>query len=473
LKPLRLISLFAGIGGFERAFTRHGVKALCSVEINPNCRAVLRRHFPLTKLLDDVTKCDQANLPDSDILSFGWPCQDLSSAGLRRGFNGERSVLFFEALRITDEKRPLAITWENVPGLLSSCSCRECGKRCGDCGELAGADDEQCAVCGSDKLRGRVLQAHRGADLYAIVSSLNIIGYSGAWTLLDARYFGVPQRRQRLFGVFTRLDLGAERCAQILSLPARLQWNPEASGQEGQIVAGTLTHSARKSSPNGGNAGMLVAGTISAGNGHSPVSNGTPTNLVAGTVSAKWKKGTGGPSGDECQNLVTAFPGRMSGTLVSVHDNISPSVTCINPTAVAIQNCTRGKSQNGLGIAEPGEPCYTLDCASQHGVAFKPSHYTRDKDGAPSHIAPPLVPNADKVDQEAVVLTDVAVRRLTPRETERLQGYPDDWTAFGLDEHGNRVEMADTTRYEMTGNSVAVPCVDWIAGRIVDELRRG
>lgn len=113
-----------------------------------------------------------------------------------------------------------------------------------------------------------------------------------------------------------------------------------------------------------------------------------------------------------------------------------------------------------------------LDTLGGSAVAFKPSHYTRDKDGAPSNITPPLVPDADKGDQEAVILTEMAVRRLTPRETERLQGFDDDWTAWGLDEKGNRVEMADTTRYEMTGNSVAEPCVDWIAGRLVAELQK-
>lgn len=480
MKSPRLISLFAGVGGFELAFTRAGAKLVCSIEINANCRAVIRRHFPKHKIIEDVRSANRDNVPDGDILTMGFPCQNFSAAGLREGFNGEHSVLFFEGLRIVDEKRPCDVVWENVPGLLSSCSCRSCGKRCRVCGELAGADDEQCQVCGSDQLRGKVLPAHRGADLYAIVSAFNVIGYSGAWTLLDSRYFGLSQRRQRLFGVFTRLDSGAERCAEILSLAARLHWNPEKGRPTGKSVAATLTHSARKSSPNGGNCGCLVAGPIAhtlTGKGcdasEDGTGRGTPLTVVAGTVSAKWKKGTVGPAGDECQNLV-AFPGRMSGTQCGVQDNIAPSVTQMgrvavanvtpvnlvqvtskqnrsnpepgDPTptldtvgkmAVAIQNCTRGKAQNGLGVANPGDPSYTLDCASQHGVA-----------------------NTD------------SVRRLTPRETERLQGFPDQWTAWGIDENGKRVEMADTTRYEMTGNAVSVPPVEWIAGRLLNDIHR-
>ena len=126
----RLTSLFAGIGGFERAFQNHGAEPVCSVEINENCRHVLRRHFK-HKLLEDVTKCGAVEIPSTDILTFGWPCQDLSSAGLRRGFNGERSVLFFEALRITDEKRPAYVVWENVPGVLSSGDGRDFGSQIG------------------------------------------------------------------------------------------------------------------------------------------------------------------------------------------------------------------------------------------------------------------------------------------------------------------------------------------------------
>ncbi len=120
------VSLFAGVGGFEIAMKNHNVKVVASVEIDKNCQSVLARHFPESKIFDDVTKVKGSDLldagfePSSGIITGGFPCQDLSVAGKRAGLAGERSGLFWEIARLVEETQTEYFVLENVPGLLSS-----------------------------------------------------------------------------------------------------------------------------------------------------------------------------------------------------------------------------------------------------------------------------------------------------------------------------------------------------------------
>jgi DNA (cytosine-5)-methyltransferase 1 len=152
-----------------------------------------------------------------------------------------------------------------------------------------------------------------------------------------------------------------------------------------------------------------------------------------------------------------AFDGRQSDVL-QYGDKSGPLDTDAHSVAVAIR--TAQTLSNGHGFND--ETPYTLDRAQGQAVAFKPSHYTRDKDGAPSDIAPPLTKETDRGDQEAVLFSGMAVRRLTPRECERLQGFPDDYTLIPY--RGKPV--ADGPRYKALGNSMAVPVMRWIGERI-------
>lgn len=211
MESIKFISLFAGVGGFDLAFERSGMECVAQVEIDPSCRAVLGEHFPGVPRFDDIRTVGAHNLPGCDIVCGGFPCQGLSVAGKRKGLADDRSGLFWEMLRVIYEIRPKIVVWENVPGLLSTCSCSKCGRCCTECGAVAGGDDESCSVCGGTKFSGRVLQNHRGADFYAIISAFDRVGFDGAWRILDAQYFGVPQRRRRLFGVFVGRDFGNSR----------------------------------------------------------------------------------------------------------------------------------------------------------------------------------------------------------------------------------------------------------------------
>lgn len=148
-------SLFTGIGAFDLAFERRGVKTKWQVEINSYCRKVLAQHFPDAQRFEDVTKCDRHNLKKVDILSGGFPCQDISTAGKGRGLQGERSGLWKEMLRIICELRPRYIIVENVSALLD-----------------------------------------RGFS--TVLRDLATAGFNAEWSVFRASDFGLPHKRERL-----------------------------------------------------------------------------------------------------------------------------------------------------------------------------------------------------------------------------------------------------------------------------------
>ena len=272
--------VFAGISGFGLGAERAGIRTVWRIEIDRACQSVLRRHYPDTPLYDDVLECGVHNLEKVDILCGGWPCQDLSVAGKRAGIYGERSSLFFELVRLTRELRPSFLVWENVPGLLS---------------------------------------AGNGRDFAKVLMALDSIGYCGAWTMLDAQWFGVAQRRRRIFGVFAQSNIGAGCCAEILSFVARGAWDTPPRREAGEGVAittvGSLDSGGADRPGSHGYAGMMSGAQQSVNAGHiiaNPLgakASGWRGDLdndtyVAGSVSSKWAKGIGGPTGDEAYNLV-------------------------------------------------------------------------------------------------------------------------------------------------------------------------
>lgn len=218
---LTAVSLFAGIGGIDLALQRAGVEVVAAVEIDPAARGVLADRFPDVKLFNDVCEVTGDELraagfvPDRGILAGGWPCQDLSVAGRRAGLGGARSGLFWQVVRLLAELGPRWFLLENVPGLLSAvCP-----------GDPADAGAEQLAVEGEhDGLtRGRgacpggCMDAHGGA-MGLVVGSLADLGYGLAWRVLDAQFFGVPQRRRRVFFVGRLGDGGGS--VEVLLEPA-------------------------------------------------------------------------------------------------------------------------------------------------------------------------------------------------------------------------------------------------------------
>lgn len=168
-------SLFAGIGGFDHGFEQAGYQTAWQVEINPLCRAVLADRFPNAQQFEDVCEVGAHNLSPVDVLTGGFPCQDVSSMGARAGLAGARTGLFWEVCRILTEIRPQWLVLENVVGLLTS---------------------------------------NGGQDFGVVLQALAERGYVGCWRVLDAQYFGVAQRRRRVFLV---AGLGRQPPAGLLS----------------------------------------------------------------------------------------------------------------------------------------------------------------------------------------------------------------------------------------------------------------
>lgn len=359
-------SLFSGIGGFDLGFERAGMKCAWQCEIDKHCQKLLRDKWPHAQLYDDVTKIGVDNLGRVDLICGGFPCQDVSVAGKRAGLAGERSGLWHEFRRILDELRPGWTVIENVPGLLSS---------------------------------------NGGRDFAAVIRGLVELGYGVSWRILDAQYFGLAQRRKRVFIVG---HFGDGCAAEILFERQSLSWDSRPSRTAGQRVAKSIM---RGSSNPGVNPpgrrqeddeNIVISGTLGAhktgGRGGSDMdTNGA--YIISPSVTSKWAKGSGDPSGDECQNL----------TVVPIQE---------------IGKRQSGTPMNGVGYGNDGDPMFTLQRSAEHGVAYS-----------------------------------MGVRRLMPIECERLQGFPDNHTAA----------FSDSTRYRMLGNAVAVPVAEWIGQRIIEQ----
>ncbi len=510
---MRFGSLYSGIEAASVAWLPLGWKCQFVAEFEKFPSAVLAHHYPDVPNLGDVTKVDWEEVRATrpiDCLVFGSPCQSFSVAGKRLGLDDPRGHLALYGLRVLDRLRPGWFVFENVPGLLSSGGGRDFGSFLGTVGEL---------------------------------------GYQCAWRVLDAQYFGVAQRRARVFVVGYLGDW--RRAAAVLFERESLQGNPPPRPETRKDVAPTISAGTRGGGGlgtdfdcDGGLVASAVAPTLSAG-GNSTGGDRPPDTTV-----------------DTADSLIVMASGQANAEIVRDGE---PSLTCLHEAPIVAH-------------------------------AFKASHFTRGKDGAPSELAPPLSADADKGDQDKLVFADVAdpiaanqartytregsknfrmsnvafgftakdhgqdlgeeiaptlrsgnategnanggvmpavafaqnsrsevrrmggdgqiagalaadagaqqqtylasstaVRRLTPRECERLQGFPDDYTripgvsnggwrdvdegedleelrALGmpLRQRGNtwRVKDPDGPRYKALGNSMAVPVMRWIGERI-------
>ncbi|WP_449065008.1 DNA (cytosine-5-)-methyltransferase [Planomonospora algeriensis] len=533
------VSLFAGIGGFELALQRAGVRTVASVEIDKAARGVLARRFPDSTLFDDVRTVTGEQLlaagftPRTGILTGGFPCQDLSVAGQRAGLDGQRSGLFFEIVRLARQLQPQWLLLENVPGLLSS---------------------------------------HRGQDMGIVVQELANLGYGVSWRVLDAQFSGVPQRRRRVFIVGCLGDLAG--AAEVLFEPDGSGGHPAprraarktAAGGAGRGAAagcrawgtsavdpdiagplgantgghrtdldsvgayvttnGTVTHTLRcgylMSAEDGTGRGTPIVAYDPAAGREQPVEATVTAGAekpVEPTVTARAEK-----PGEAvttlgrvthsltCEGCDASEDGTGRGTPIVAYDlaqitnptcrsNPQPGSPCPalcasgRPAVTAIPVALRGRDgSSSLEHGQPGDPAYALRTggggSSMPMVATAPAEVvpevadtlrTHPRSGSNTVGAVVAVsatvtakwakgtggPAGDEtqnllVDGETGDLMAGGVRRLTPRECERLQGYPDDWTIQSGDK-----PQADSPRYRQLGNSVAVPVVEQIGRRLV------
>ena len=400
--------LFAGIGGFGLGFDNAGMQTIWHVEIDKNCQNVLRRHYPDTLILADVCEVGKHNLSYVDVISFGSPCQDLSIAGRRKGLiDGTRSNLFFEAIRIVDELKPVIAVWENVPGALSSNSGRDFAK---------------------------VLGAFRDIGARDI-----------AWRILDAQYFGIPQRRRRIFLV---ADFRGERAAEVLFEREGVPGHPPARRKAGEEVAYSIraspSHSGDKG--DGGINTTLLAYNIQQNDGGEHKRKDRPN---------------GGMYVNETEQSLTVGGTDLTAICMStgqanagiVKDG-SPSLTGAHEQPIVATSWTLrgGKEGGGKGYLGLEDRAMTLGGQEQMIWEMQHASETYRESG---NIAPTLQQRMGTGGNQVPL---VGVRRLTPTECERLQGFPDGWTDG----------QADSPRYRQLGNAVAVPVVEWIGRRIIE-----
>jgi DNA (cytosine-5)-methyltransferase 1 len=362
---MKVVSLFAGAGGFDIGFERAGFQIVAHVEKDAQCRKLLAARWPDAIALDDVCTAGANNLPACDVITYGFPCQDLSVAGKRAGLAGGRSGLFYEATRIINELRPTYCLFENVPGLLSS---------------------------------------DGGRDFARVLMEMDRIGYCGAWRVFDAQYLGVAQRRRRCFGLFARVDIGAKRCAEVLLKSEGVPGDIAQSRKAGQ----GLTHSDAPSRTSSGR-GVERAGES---RGQDPVVAVPATGAT-----------------------LRAYSGRNQ-----IESDYIP----------AVANCLQ--ERDAKGADSDTKPGYLIPVACLMDQGGGRMEVQRDIAGTlrrEAHGNNPAVNHG------------MSVRRLTPTECERLQGFPSDWTAG----------FSDSVRYRMLGNAVTVNVAEWIARRLVKHVQ--
>jgi DNA (cytosine-5)-methyltransferase 1 len=432
--------LFNGIGGFPLAAVKVGIKPVWASEIEAAPISITKRHFPEMRHLGDIGKLDGAEIEPVDIITFGSPCQDLSITGRRAGLAGVRSSLFMEAVRIIKEMRiatngkyPARIVWENVPGAFST-------NRGGDFLTVI----EEIA-----KIAEPGLSIPRPPEKYRWMAAGSIMGncWSLAWRVLDAQYWGVPQRRRRIFLV---ASFGNQCAGEILFKPESWAGVNAEGGSEGEGIAANTQSGAYSAGFNGWRS---ITGSIEYEKDRAPCIQATmPPNVI--TNSQKQYTVEIGYSSDRVQLYPeTAVTIKSNGGGLGAKTGLYclPSAYCIVGNTIDRTEKTGG---NGTGVSE--EISYTLNTIDRHAVTVPVSRkgydcYKESETGK-------TLQASDDITTADLIVTDYSVRRLTPIECERLQGFPDGWTEYGHD--GKRI--SDSQRYKALGNTVAIPCVVFI-----------
>ncbi len=425
---MKYLSVCSGIESASVAWQPLGWECLGLSEIEKFPSAVLAHHYPDVENFGDMN--DYQSWPDlkPDVLVGGTPCQSFSVAGLRAGMDDPRGNLALVFVALAARYSPTWFVWENVPGVLSSTE---------------------------------------GRDFGSFIGAMVKLGYGIAYRVLDAQYFGVAQRRRRVFVVG---HLGDWRdSAEVLFEPESLRRNPPPSREAGKKVAGTL---ASRSTAGGGlgtdtelDGGLIpdVAATVLSGapndggpshgarSGHAKDSTLIPE--VANPLTARMYKGIN-TTCDEGQTPIV-----VHGTQDPIHSDIAmplqeKNAGQENEVIAFAQNQrdeVRPMEVAGALAAEPGMKQQTYIGSFQQNSMGGRGTLGYDED---TKVLRPIKPQPD----HQMLQIGSSVRRLTPLECERLQGFPDGYTKIP--------KSSDSGRYKALGNAMAVPVMAWIGRRI-------
>lgn len=457
--------------------------------------------------LGDITKIHGDQIEPVYCITFGSPCQDLSIAGRRAGLAGERSGLFMEAVRIIKEMRrathgsyPVVVIWENVPGAFSS-----------NGGEDFRAVLEELArVEEPDASIPRPPRGGRWSKAGAIAGN----GWSLAWRQLDAQYWGVPQRRKRIALV---VDFAGGRAGEILFERESLPGHPDQSiptWQEATRTAGNRpTGNDRMVGQQGGQAYTLKIRSGCAGGGKGALvqteKTGTlstlqdqtlfqPVYCLAGNIIDRSETAGANGSGvkeNQSYTLNTVdrpavaykvFDARGNGdgktvpTITGDHESRVTDYTAILTASYGVgngqTNVSASKETSGTLTTMHDPQAVALEYRRERlcaGFAYKAG---AKANGIGYEVEKMGTLYAERHDAAVIEKTiQWIVRRLTPTECERLQGYPDGWTDIGewTDTKGKKHKAADSPRYKALGNSIALPQWFWIAQKMKQYLPAG
>ena len=482
---MHYFSSFTGAGGFDLAVPEDWQRVGFS-EIDKYANMVLRYRFPDVKNYGDINAIKWEEVPDFEVLFGGTPCQDLSLAGKRKGLAGERSGLLFKFVEALKAKKPEYFVWENVKGALSS---------------------------------------NQGWDFAEVLNQFSEAGYRRWWQVLNAKHFGVPQNRERIFIVGFR-----DRS------PPEVFFEPENGNKNNEEGAVVRTFTA------GGHSGGLHSNStaIIVDSGGTEGQTPRPQEVVP-ALTATYYKGDTAKHYAERGNRTLILNNKVlklsqEAKPIEIAKNKSISGRVYSPIGIAISLKANGgglgvktglyavqavltpdrekKRQNVRRFKNSGEPMFTLTGQDIHGIKIIGNIYPsggeagkvvssegiyptvkQGKRGGAAGLPPiaiihnmqPTSPNRTSADRGGsghltktdgttytidtgntnAVQLDNQIRRLTPRECERLMSWPDDWTRWGTDEKGNKIEISDTQRYKMAGNGVVSNVVKWLIENVI------
>lgn len=565
-------SLFSGSGGFELASAIFGIEPRWASEIEPLPMLITKKNFPDMPHHGDIRYMNGGKVETVTVIAGGSPCQDMSVAGQRAGLDGSRSNLFHEQIRIIKEMRehdrkagrtdkyirPRFMVWENVPGAFSSNKGKDFQAVLQ---AIVSVTDDTATVPLPPKGKWQSAGCIMG-DTYSI-----------AWRTLDAQYWGVPQRRKRIYLV---ADFGGGTAPKILFEREGLSRDFAESREAWQRTAGDIKEGTHKAGTENIECYDIsdrrrvadkseVSPTLTTKMGTG--GNNVPIVIETHAQDARWgisednivqtlasNMGTGGGNvpmimnearsvdlrnqrlgDDKAETLHGCGHGSSVATVIeptafhitqdpTAFEGKSPCLTQGNPKTgqatigVAIpiaDKATRYKgggdtrnndgSANGLGVGEPGAPANTLTAADRHAVAYAMQAFGQYKE---SEIASAIKARDFKDSTYLIVELEYIIRRLTPLECCRLQGFPDDWTediaitepkasvirewmiawaewwrligkdsGIQLPKDAKQVERwladpaSDSGLYKMWGNGIALPCAMFVMEGIAEVLK--
>ena len=420
------------------------------------------------KHLGDITKISGAGIEIVDVITGGSPCQDLSIAGKRAGLAGARSGLFMEQVRIVKEMRehdrksgragdmvrPRFMVWENVPGAFSSNKGRDFAAVLEEIIRIAEPEAPDIEV------------PEKGWPTWGGYHDEVGGRWSVAWRVHDAQYWGVPQRRRRISVV---ADFGGDTAGEILFERKSVSGHPAEIGTARERLAGNAESGASyavriRGGCDGGGKGALVqtekSGTLGTGNDQTIFclqGNAIDRADTAGCNGKGWREDMSHACDviRDCGETAPSLQARMGTggnqiplTYQTVTGTLSPGAHAGSYNGQDAYNDMLVCAVDCRNFREGGETNGTLQAKSNGGISYNLQNTVR---------------------------TGMIVRRLTPMECERLQGYPDGWTDIGewMDSKGKRHKDADSPRYKALGNSIALPFWQWLIDRMAAYLPEG